>query len=271
MKLTEIFSNAIKWPFTDIKALILLGILLIMGSLSTFIPALLGTTTSYIPLEIIFSILSIIVGLIAGGYTISMLRESMNLSDKIPCISIKANFIDGIKYLVVALVYIIILAIILFVIGYATGGLEALSIAQASITQTAGTVNSTAIINSIPTSNLVGLGLTALIGLILAIIFGIFLNISACRLANNNKILDSINLGNVFDDINIIGWGRYFGWYVLLIIVILIIGIIIGVILNALLLVHLGFIGIIINALIFTPFMQMFTARALGLLYSEVA
>ena len=271
MKLTEIYSNAIKWPFSDIKALLFLGIFLIIGSLGSFIPALLGKPTSYVPLKIILSILSIIVALIAGGYTISMIKESMNLSDEIPCISLKTNFIDGIKLLLVALIYIIIYAIILFVVGYATGGLEAITMAQTAITNTAGAVNVTAIINSIPTSDFVGLGITAIIGLILAIIFGIFLNISQCRLAKNDKILDAINLGNVFDDINTIGWGRYIGWYVLLIIINLIIGIIISIIMSILTFVHLGFIVIIINALIVAPFIQMFTARALGLLYSKVA
>lgn len=271
MKLTEIYSNAIKWPFSDIKALLVLGILLIIGSLSSFVPALLGQPTSYVPLKIIFSILSIIVALIAGGYTISMIKNSMNLSDEIPCISLKTNLIDGVKLLVVAIIYIVIYAIILLVVGYATGGLEAISMAQAGIANTAGTVNSTAIVNSIPTHDLVGLGATAAIGLIIAIIFGIFLNISECRLAKNESIVDAINLGNVFDDINKIGWGKYLGWYVLLIIVVLIIGIIIGAIINVLLFAHLGFIGVIIDALIFAPFIQMFTARALGLLYSDVA
>lgn len=68
MKLTKIFSNAIKWPFSDIKALLLLGILWIIGSLSTIVPQLLGKPTHYIPLQIVFSIISIIIALIAGGY-----------------------------------------------------------------------------------------------------------------------------------------------------------------------------------------------------------
>lgn len=269
MKLTKIFSNAIKWPFSDIKALLLLGILWIIGSLGTIVPQLLGKPTPYIPLQIVFSIISIIVALISGGYTISMLKNSMNLSDEIPCISLKTNFINGIKLLLVSIIYIIIYAIILFVVGYATGGLEALSMAQTAIANTAGTVNVTAIINSIPTSDFVGLGITAIIGLILAIIFGIFLNISQCRLAKNDKISDAINLGNVFDDINTIGWGKYISWYILLIIINIIIGIIIGIILNILTFAHLGFIVIIINSLIFAPFIQMFTVRALGLLYSD--
>lgn len=198
-----------------------------------------------------------------------MLKNSMNLSDEIPCISLKTNFINGIKLLLVSIIYIIIYAIILFVVGYATGGLEALSMAQTAIANTAGAVNVTAIINSIPTNDFVSLGITAIIGLILAIIFGIFLNISQCRLAKNDKISDAINLGNVFDDINTIGWGKYISWYILLIIINIIIGIIIGIILNILTFAHLGFIVIIINSLIFAPFIQMFTVRALGLLYAD--
>lgn len=270
MKLSEIYSNAIKWPFSNIKALLIFGIVLIIGSLSTFIPALIGQPTSYMPLKIIFAILSIIVAFITGGYVISLIKNSINLSDEIPCISLKTNLIDGLKLFVVALVYIIVYAIILFVVGYATGGLEAISIAQAGITQTAGTVNATAIINLIPTQDLLGLGAAVAIGLILAIIFGIFLNISQCRLAKNGKIGDAINLGNVFDDINSIGWGKYIGWYILLIIITLIIGIIVGIIISFLISLHVGFIGIIINALIIAPFLEMFTARSLGLLYSEV-
>lgn len=271
MKLTEIYSNAIKWPFSDIKGLLIFGIVLIIGSLSTFVPALIGQPTSYVPLQIIFTILSIIVAFITGGYVISLIRNSINLSDEIPCISLKTNLIDGLKFLVVALVYIIIYAIILFVVGFATGGLEALSIAQASITKTAGAVDATAILNLIPTQDLLGLGAMVAIGLILAIIFGIFLNITQCRLAKNGKIGDAINLGNVFDDINSIGWGKYIGWYILLIIITLVIGIIVGIIISLLLTLHVAFIGVIINALIVAPFLQMFAARALGLLYSEVA
>ena len=271
MKLTEIYSNAIKWPFSDVKALLILGILLTIGSLGSFIPALLGKPTSYIPLKIIFAILSIIIAFITGGYNISLIKNSMELSDKIPSISLKRNFINGIKLLAVAIIYIIIYAIILFIVGYATGGVDALSIAQTGISNTAGSVNVTAIINSIPTHDLIGLGITAIIGLILAVIFGIFLNIAECILAKNDSITDAINLGNVFNDINKIGWGRYLSWYVLLIIVTLIIEIIISIIVSCLTFVHLGFIGIIINAIIFIPFIQIFTARALGLIYSEVA
>ena len=271
MKLTEIYSNAIKWPFSNIKALLIFGIVLIIGSLSTFVPALIGQPTTYSPLKIIFAILSIIVAFITGGYLISLIKTSINLSDEIPCISLRTNLIDGAKLFIVALVYIVVYAIILFVVGYATGGLEAIQIAQTGITQTAGAVDATAIVNLIPTKDLLGLGATAAIGLILAIIFGIFLNISECRLAKNDKIGDAINLGNVFDDINAIGWGKYIAWYILLIIITLVIGIIIGVIISLLIAVHVGFIGIIINALIVAPFLQMFAARALGLLYSEVA
>ncbi|MDO5850261.1 MAG: DUF4013 domain-containing protein, partial [Methanobacteriaceae archaeon] len=239
--------------------------------LSTFVPALIGTPESYLPLEIIFTIISIIVALITGGYAISLIKNSINLSDELPCISLANNIVDGVKLLVVALVYIIIFAIILFVVGYATGGLEAIQIAQAGIINTAGAVDANAIISAIPTKDLLGLGATAAIGLILAIIFGIFLNISECRLAKNDSITDAINLGNVFDDINEIGWLRYIGWYIILIIIAFIIGIISSAILNFTVGANIGFLGIIINNLIFVSFLQILTARSLGLLYSDVA
>ena len=166
--------------------------------------------------------------------------------------------IPGSALLVVQIVYYIIPAIITLIIGWITGTFSAVfnivNYVGQDLTNT--TINATTAANSVPaeywSALFTGLLITAIIGMILFIIFGLLLNIAMCRLAKYDDIGEALNFKEVIGDIQEIGIARYIGWYILL-----------GLVAS------IPYIGILISFLVCTPFIALFGSRALGALYSD--
>ena len=256
MKLTEIFKDSFNYAISDLKILLIIGVLFVIASLYRFVDGTLAT---------ILSIVAIIVALIIEGYNLSVINNTIEGSSDVPCLDPKENIIFGLKSIVVDLVYGLVIAIIsLLVIGITFGG-AALSGALNGLGNV--TINNATGLASVPFANTVfGMLLIAiaLIIVVIAIIFGIFFTISRCRLAKYGSIGEALSFGSVFSDIKSIGFGRFIGWYILLVICVLVIGIV------AAILSLIPFIGVIISALIASPIIALVSSRSLGLLYSEL-
>ena len=265
--LIDNFKEALVYPTKDYKALLILGVIFIFTGLSSIAAAwqieLNATTLS------IFGLISFIVSFIIQGYIISVMRESINLNDEIPALDIANNFVDGIKYLVVEIVYYIIPAILVLIVGWLSGTFSAvLNIVEYVGEDVANTtVNATALVNSIPedywAALFSGLVITAIFAMILFIIFGLLLQIAMCRLAKYDSIGEALNIKEVIGDIKEIGIGKYIAWYILILIIIMVLAIIMGII-SA-----IPYIGVILGLLVFAPFIALFVSRSIATLYSE--
>ena len=267
-ELFDLFKEALAYPTKDYKAVLIFGVIFLLASLNSVFaawqielsPTLLG----------IFALISFLLYFVTEGYILSVMKESINLGDEIPVLDIVANFIDGLKLLVIQIVYYIIPTILVLIVGWLSGTFSAVfkivEYVGDDLTNT--TVNATTVVNSVPqdywAALFTGLIITAIFAMILYIIFGFLMEVAMCRLAKYDNIGEALNFREVIEDIKKIGLGRYIGWYVLVIIICIILGIFMGII-NC-----IPYIGILVGLLFISPFISLFVARSLGTLYSEV-
>ena len=109
MSLTEIFNDSLKYPFSDMTKFCIIGIVMVVSSLGS--------------LEIGNAIISSVLGIVAAvasiitsGYSVSVVKKAIVKSDEIPDLDLRENIIDGLKMIVMLIVYYII-PIIITLIG----------------------------------------------------------------------------------------------------------------------------------------------------------
>lgn len=265
--LIDLFKEALVYPTKDYKALVIFGVIFLIANLSSVFAAW-GIEINGGILALL-ALISFILYFVTEGYILSVVRESIALNDEIPALDIVANLIDGLKLLVVQIVYYIIPTIIVLFVGWISGTYSAvMNIVEymgQDVTNT--TVNATAIVNTVPqeywTALFAGLFITAIVAMILYIIFGLLLEIAMCRLAKYDEIGEALNIKEVIGDIKEIGIGRYIVWYILLLVICIVLGLILGFI------TAIPYIGVLIAFLVGAPFIALFGSRALGALYSD--
>lgn len=265
--LTDIFKGALEYPLQDYNILLVLGVIFLVSNLSSIL-----INWNMNPGVVVLGILglvSIILYFVVQGYSLSVIKQTVEGSDTVPPFNFPLNLIDGLKLLVVEIVYYIIPAILVIIIGFLTGTFSSIMNIVNYIGQqtTSTSLNATQVAQTIPTEYVTalftGLTITVVIALILFIIFGLLLEIAMCRLAKYGTIGEAINFGEVIGDIKEIGLGRYIAWYVLLILITLVFSFVIALI------TAVPYIGIIVSFLICAPFIALFGSRALGNLYSD--
>ncbi|BDZ69711.1 DUF4013 domain-containing protein [Methanobacterium petrolearium] len=190
----------------------------------------------------------IIPAFLVMGYFFRILKGSIAGFDELPDFDEWGEmFIDGLKLFIVQFVYFLIPAIIILIGVWAS---------FASL-YTVGTVTDT-------TAFLGLMGGTAIIGIILAIILGLIATIAIANMAlNNGELGAAFRFSEILEQISMIGWGKYIVWYIVMIIV----GFIGGII--ASILGFIPFLGTIIALLVVYPYLYMFSARSLALLYGS--
>ena len=265
--LIDLFKEALTYPTKDYKALLIFGVIFLVANLTSVFAAW-GIQINAAVIELL-GIVSLILYFVTEGYILSVLKESINFSDEIPALDIFANLVDGLKLLVVEIVYYIIPAILVLIVGWLSGTFSAamniVNYVGQDVTNT--TLNATDLVNTIPqeywAALITGLAITALFAMVLFIIFGLLLEIAMCRLAKYDSIKEALRIKEVIGDIQEIGVGRYIGWYILLVVICIVLGFILGLI------TAIPYVGILIAFLIGAPFIALFGARALGTLYSD--
>lgn len=237
MSLSEIITDSIKYPFSDITNFFIVGILTLLAGLSTVLAAFDVTEGA---LYFIGIIVSLIFSIIVSGYGLGVIRKAIENSDEFPMLDPVNNFIDGIKVIIIGIVFFIIPFIITFILMLITGAVGA------------------------GLDNLVaGLGFGAIIAVILFIIFAIFEIIAIARFAKTDEFGDAFNFGAIMEDIKRIGIAKIIAFLIVAFIVIFIAYIIISI------LAIIPFIGIIIAEIISGAFVLLFYNRGIGLLYDD--
>nr|WP_319374080.1 DUF4013 domain-containing protein [uncultured Methanobacterium sp.] len=227
MDIGYLTSDAMKYPLQDWKKVIILGILILTSFL--IIPAFL-----------------------AMGYVFRALKWSVAGVNHLPEFDEWGEmFTDGLKIFVVELVYFIVPFLIIFISIWASiNSLVALGASGDNI---------------LPATIFSAFGLMGgllVMGLIIAVICGVFFTIGIANMAYyNSDIGAAFRFREILDTINAIGWVDYIIWYIMMIILGTIIGAIAGV---------LGFIpilGWILIIFVLYPYLYLLYARALGLLF----
>ena len=236
MELGEILGDALVYPFQNIKAFVIyliLGIILGIAVAGTIAGMMVGVNADNLLIVIGSGIIGIIVAFFVwffiSGYELDIIKYGIERSSGAPEIDLVRQFVNGIKYFVVTLVYMIIPIII--------------SAILAIIFQH---------------------WLSLILTIIVAVIFALALFMGQCRLAKTEDLVDALSIGEAIGDISKVG------------VVKLILFIVVITVISLALFVIVGFInrwntvigGILIGIL--GVYITFFTARATGLLYSDI-
>lgn len=277
MEIMDIIKEAFIFPSEDIGKLaiyivltIVTGFLAVGGIVSTVLGVL--DTTAYAVVGVILFVIALIIGFIISGYQISIIKSGIDKSEA-PEFEWKKNIIDGIFCMIVSIIYFIIPAIIVMIVGFITnvpGNIQAVAeeAVMSSVNATAAantTVPAVATVSDALMGNLVtSLAITGIVALILFIIFAFIQTMAQSRLANTGSLGEALNVPEAFKDIGRIGWGKVIAIILLIVIIIAVINAILAFITN-----YVSAIGIV--SIIVTPYLIFFAYRAIGLLYSDIA
>ena len=94
--LMDLFKEALEYPTKDFKALLIFGVIFLISSLSSVLTSW-GIEIPGSALALL-GLISFVLYFVYEGYTLSVLRESIDLKDEIPALDIVANFIDRFIY-----------------------------------------------------------------------------------------------------------------------------------------------------------------------------
>ena len=276
MEITEIIKESFVFPSKDLGKVVIYIILAIIAALVgaaglvLFMVGLSGEPV-FTLLGLIVFILGLVVAFIVSGYYISIVKSGIEHAEKPPAFSWKENLVTGIKYVVVSIVYFIVPAIVVLVVGLLTGlyNKSAFVFNEMYNAYLTAPANTTVVVEKVvPQATLVDLGnamiITGVIAAILFIIFAFLQFIAESRLANTDSLGEALNIPEAFRDIGRIGWGKVIAVILLVFIIIAVINGIISLIAN-----YVSVIGLV--SIIVTPYLVFFSARALGLLYSDIA
>ena len=224
MDIGGIFSDSLEYPSKNLKRVVVLGVLSLFSIL-------------IIPFFILF------------GYALRVMRKSIEGTTEPPAFDdLGAMIVDGLKYLVVSIVYFLIPMILM---GVGIMSAIALIPSDAMMCGSASTI-----------ASLTGSGLF-LLGFLLMLVISVIETIGVANMAHTGKLGAAFRFGEILQIIGSIGWGKYIVWYILLTIAVLLflaVGLLVGII---------PIVGFLVYILLIAPYATIFQYRATGLIYRE--
>ncbi|MCL2156606.1 MAG: DUF4013 domain-containing protein [Methanobrevibacter sp.] len=264
MKVVKLFEDALIYPTKEWKKLLILGIFfLIMGifNILTLFGIPLKNYLDINVLNIISLILIMIISLIISGYTLSITRSTINNVERsVPEFEWVKNIIDGIKVIILTIIYYIIPVLIVLIALYVTGTFDII-IQLINTYAASGSINP--ILESISTMDNPKILIVIVIASFLYILFSLLFLIGKAVLAETNSLTAAGNMIDIFKKIGKISWKDYLIWFVIFVAISYIL-----IFLSELIAV-IPLIGIIIVTLFINPYVEIFSARTLGLIYNE--
>jgi len=276
MNITELVKDSLKYPVSDWKKIIVLGIFIVIGGISSLLNLI--DITNY-AIVLIFVVIGLISGLIVDGYLFRIVKTSVDGENKPPEFNDWKNLlIDGMKVFLTFIVYLILPPLIVFlIILLLLGGLSSFGLDIMAI------IGSTGIspINCLVTGILTGIENLFIIAfnilnqyvIVLLIEFIIILPLFLLAIANmayEREFAAAFRLGEIIEIIGDIGWVNLIKWYVttgVIFLLIFSIGTLISFIFSVSTDSVSFYIISLILALILLPYSQMYYVRALALIY----
>jgi hypothetical protein len=244
MKIGEIVKDSLKYPLSDWKKFLILGIFVVFNSLN-FILQSFGVDRLLISM---LSIVGLLFGVLIFGYELRILKLSLVGDAKLPPFNHWFDIIsNGISVIVVGIAYAIPLIFILIL-----GGLS-LGLTIGSIGTNGATIFLVILI--------------AVIFLYLIIIYPIFLMSLANMAFYDSDLGAAFKFREIFHKISNIGWGNLILWYITTGIICLIIVLLGAVIEVFFTLIGLKIIGVVLVPLIVFPYLSIYIFRSVALFY----
>jgi len=252
MNISEIVEDAVRYPFSDWKKILILGIIMIFASLSSILQSVIP---SNVGLKLILFVVGVIlIGFFARGYQYRIIKSSLSNINILPEFNDWVNMlIDGIKVFIVNIIYLI-------------PGILIIAVAALSILTQIGSISSNLsaydiniILNSI--------GIISIAILYFIVIIPI-MYVAIAHMANNDsKLSAAFRFREILTKISTIGWVDLLIWYIItgiIFLVLLFVGSIITSIIGRLIFVPLG---LILMSLLVTPYIYMYLSRSVALFY----
>nr|WP_319372855.1 DUF4013 domain-containing protein [uncultured Methanobacterium sp.] len=244
MKIGEIVKDSIRYPFSNWISFLILGVFLVFSSVNSINSA----SGIGLALSTRWALIGLIFGLIICGYQFRILKSSLIGIDELP----KFNnwydlIINGIKVIIVCIVYFIPYFFILF-------------LGVVFFVLSAGSPETTNV------SSFFGILLIIVI-LYIAIIFPLLL-MSLVNMAFYDGDLGApFRFGEIIKKISNIGWDSFIVWYVVTVVASLIL-VVSGALIEFLfLLIQLKVIGVLLVYLFAIPFLSIYLFRSTALFY----
>lgn len=232
MDMGEIIGDAFKYPVSNWKRLLILGVIVLISQFSMEI--IMGYGNVYGLLYFLL-IPALVASILILGYQLRTIRTSIMGENEPPEFNEWTKlFLDGLRLFITSLVYGIIPTIVL-VVGF---------------------------IMLLVGSSGIGV-IILLLGAVLFIIVGIISVMAISNMAYYDEIGAAFRFGEIRERIESIGWLRY----ILMLILLGIFYIILAVV--AALVTMIPFAGLVLASLIIYPFMYLFMYRAYGLIFRE--
>lgn len=177
MEIGEIIKDAAMYPINNVKALVIYAVLTIIAALAlvfTGVGIVGASQTSGAAagglgiLGIIGIIIAFAILLLIAGYMLDVIKIAIMREDGAPEIEPARQIINGVKLIVLSIIYMIIPLLIMAILSAINEYL-------------------------------------AIIGFILLIVFALLLLIAQCRFAKTESLGDALNFGEVINDIKEIG------------------------------------------------------------------
>jgi hypothetical protein len=278
MNIGEIVKDAVTYPLSDWKKILILGIIIIVNGISAVAMSL-GVTN--IDVKLLLVGIGFIIGFFVSGYTLRIIKSSLDGKTELPRFN---NWVDmgigGVKVFLTFIVYSIPAIIIMLILivsffesftlsleNIGSNPLEFLFNPFLSVIWL-GIPNIGAYLSDI--LSFVGPeGISALIGILYMIIITPILLVAIANMAYyEGELKSAFRFHEIFDEITSIGWINLIKWYVVAGIIFLIIFIGINVAISYIFsLIYLDIVGGVLISLIISPFFFMYFARAVALFY----
>lgn len=271
MEIIEIIKDALVFPSENVGTLLIFVVLSILATafstIGVLVYALGVVNAEFFLWGGLAAVIAMVIGWVMSGYLISVIKSGIELDDEVPEFEWWENFTTGFNNFIVSIVYFVIPAFIVVVVGYLTnvfGNIMLVATEITSQTQNVYLGASTAIAADVIAQafvNLaVSLAVTLTVAFILFVIFSFLQTMAEARLANTGSLGEALNVFEAAKDIKRIGVGKVISVILLIIIVAGVIHVIFSI---------LPILSIL--SIVVTPYLLLFTQRAVGLLYSDIA
>ena len=266
MNLREIIMDAIKFPISDTRKFLIFCALIIIMSLSTVLPSY-GVKDS--TLSLILTLVTLIVAIIVLGYCVEVIKSGADGDDTLPDFDYVKQFVNGIKALILDIIYFIIPAIITIIVASATGLFTSFTkIVYISIDAMSKNANNlTTIMAAVPKTTMNtftnALTITLIVAIILFIIFSLMSFTGLVRFAKTGSGTEGLRFRQILRDMAKVGLLKIIVTLIVIYIIAFALIFVIGLI------GLIPYIGVFIGIFVGVPFVILFLYRAIGLLYAD--
>ena len=256
MEITEIFKDGLQYPFNDIQKFVILGLIFCLTFISFFLLAFAGDSTSAIILLLIIMIINLIIGIYTSGYYFNVVENTIKKNDELPEFELVNTLINGLKVILIGIVYGIVPFIFTILIAFLSGAIYNLGQIMTIV------INGDTVPEALALSTLTSFTIVILLSALVSLIFGLLSLIAIARAADKEKLSAAFEFGEIINAIKQIGIVDFIIWFILFAIIICVISMISSIFMS------IPILGLLIMVII-EAYILIFSGRVLGLLYNE--